>query len=90
MVTHRPRVGLGRRAATPGWQCPGVSAHPNSAAGSPLRSAPALVIGILGLLAAVLLPFAPVLADETTVTWPKAGEPPESTTAILPPPAPSV
>ncbi|WP_338602394.1 arabinosyltransferase domain-containing protein [Saccharopolyspora sp. SCSIO 74807] len=66
-----------------------MSAHPNSAAGSPLRSAPALVIGILGLLAAVLLPFAPVLADETTVTWPKAGESPESTTAFFVPYAPA-
>lgn len=47
-----------------------------------------LVAGILGLLAAVLVPFAPVTDHDTTVTWPKAGQAPSSTTAFFVPYAP--
>ncbi|MBB5072873.1 arabinosyltransferase C [Saccharopolyspora gloriosae] len=47
------------------------------------------MIGVLGVLAALLLPFAPVLADQTTVTWPQAGAAPESTTAFFVPYAPA-
>lgn len=46
---------------------------------------PALVIGVLGMLVAITIPFAPVFAEETTVTWPKAGQPTESTTAFFVP-----
>lgn len=44
-----------------------------------------LMVGILGTLSALLLPFAPVLADQTTVSWPAAGARPSSTTAFLVP-----
>lgn len=54
-----------------------------------LLAASALLIGILGMLAAVLLPFAPVVAEETTITWPQAGKAPESTTAWFVPYAPA-
>lgn len=47
-----------------------------------------LVAGVLGLLAAVLVPFAPVMDHDTTVTWPKAGQEPASTTAFFVPYAP--
>lgn len=45
----------------------------------------ALVVGILGIVLAVLVPFAPVLADTTRVTWPEEGQPAESTTAFFVP-----
>lgn len=48
-----------------------------------------MVLGALGVLAALLLPFAPVLAQQTTVTWPQAGRLPQSTTAFFVPYAPS-
>ncbi|MDN5920862.1 MAG: hypothetical protein L0I76_38140, partial [Pseudonocardia sp.] len=47
-----------------------------------------LLAGVLGLLAAVLIPFAPVSDHDTTVTWPKAGQAPASTTAFFVPYAP--
>lgn len=47
-----------------------------------------VVVGLLGILAALLVPFAPVLDRDTTVTWPAAGEQPESTTAFFVPYAP--
>lgn len=46
------------------------------------------MIGVLGLVAAVLVPFAPVLDRDTTVTWPEAGTQPTSTTAFFVPYAP--
>ncbi|MFR9730615.1 arabinosyltransferase domain-containing protein [Saccharopolyspora sp. MS10] len=45
----------------------------------------ALLVGGLGVLAALALPFAPVDAERTTVTWPRAGRPVESTTALFVP-----
>ncbi len=51
-------------------------------------SAVTLVVGLLGLVAALLMPFAPVLDHDTTVTWPRAGEDPASTTAFFVPYAP--
>ncbi len=47
------------------------------------------IVGVLGVLTALLVPFAPVLADETTVTWPQAGEQPAPTTAFFVPYAPA-
>ncbi|MDQ4116903.1 MAG: arabinosyltransferase domain-containing protein [Actinomycetota bacterium] len=47
-----------------------------------------LVVGLLGLVAALLVPFAPVLDHDTTVTWPRAGEDATSTTAFFVPYAP--
>lgn len=49
----------------------------------------ALLFGLLGVLAAVLLPFAPIHADSTEVTWPEQGRDPESTTAFFVPHAPA-
>lgn len=57
----------------------------SSLAERPARQWPALLIGAFGLLAALALPFAPVIADETTVTWPAAGQPVESSTAMFVP-----
>ena len=47
-----------------------------------------LAVGLLGLVAALLMPFAPVLDHDTTVTWPQAGKQPTSTTAFFVPYAP--
>ena len=44
-----------------------------------------LVVGVLGILAALALPFAPVVTEKTTVTWPQAGRPAQSTTAFFVP-----
>jgi arabinosyltransferase C len=44
-----------------------------------------LAVGLTGLLVALTLPFAPVFATTTTVTWPAAGEPVASSTAIFAP-----
>ena len=41
------------------------------------------MVGLLGLVAAVLMPFAPVLDHDTTVTWPQAGRDATSTTAFF-------
>jgi arabinosyltransferase C len=45
----------------------------------------ALVVGLLGIAVAALLPFAPVVAERSTLTWPGPGEQPVSTTAFLTP-----
>ncbi|MCA1185014.1 MULTISPECIES: arabinosyltransferase domain-containing protein [unclassified Saccharopolyspora] len=45
----------------------------------------ALLVGGLGVLAALALPFAPVATERTTVDWPQAGRPVESTTAFFVP-----
>ncbi|KAA1036067.1 indolylacetylinositol arabinosyltransferase [Pseudonocardia sp. EV170527-09] len=47
-----------------------------------------LVAGLLAGLCAALVPFAPVDARTTTVSWPRAGERPTSTTAAFQPAAP--
>jgi arabinosyltransferase C len=52
---------------------------------STLRGWPAALVGLCGLTLALLLPFAPVFADETTVSWPRSGQPATSTTATLVP-----
>ena len=44
-----------------------------------------MVVGLAGVLVALALPFAPVLADQTTVTWPVPGRPVESSTALFAP-----
>ena len=49
------------------------------------RRALALAAGLVGVAAAVALPFAPVTATQATVTWPAAGHPAESTTAFFVP-----
>ena len=45
----------------------------------------ALLVGLIGVVCALALPFAPVLADEATVTWPAEGAPVASSTAIFVP-----
>ncbi|MDT7559958.1 MAG: arabinosyltransferase [Pseudonocardiales bacterium] len=45
----------------------------------------ALLVGCVGVLAAVALPFAPVLAERSTVSWPIAGQPVASSTAFFTP-----
>ena len=51
----------------------------------PLRAVAALLVGLLGMGLAVAVPFAPVVADRTEVTWPSQGEQPTSTTAMFVP-----
>lgn len=48
----------------------------------------ALLVGGAGLVAALLVPFMPVLAKSTTVTWPEEGRAVESTMAFFVPYAP--
>lgn len=48
-----------------------------------------LLVGVLAMAAALAVPFAPVLTERTTLTWPQAGQPPTSTTAFLVPYQPS-
>ncbi|MFR9729069.1 arabinosyltransferase domain-containing protein [Saccharopolyspora sp. MS10] len=45
----------------------------------------ALLLGLAGLGCALALPFAPVWADRTEVSWPAADEPAVSTTALFAP-----
>ena len=45
----------------------------------------ALLLGVAGLCCALALPFAPVWADRTEVSWPAAEEPAVSTTALFAP-----
>ena len=66
-----------------------ADAHrPMPAAPEPRRrvaSTVGLVLGVLAVLAALAVPFAPVVGDRVTVTWPMAGQPPESTLAFVVP-----
>lgn len=66
-------------------ETPNVDAHPRRR-GLALST---LVVGVLGVLVALVLPLAPVWADSTTVTWPEQGRAPESTTAFFVPYAPA-
>ncbi len=50
-----------------------------------IRTWAALAVGLTGLLVALALPFAPVFATTTTVTWPAADQPVASSTAIFAP-----
>ncbi|MCW2683595.1 MAG: embC [Blastococcus sp.] len=54
-----------------------------------MRPLAALLVGLLGAGLAVALPFAPVVGDRTTVTWPSQGEQPTSTTALFVPYSPA-
>ncbi|MDZ4266850.1 MAG: hypothetical protein U1D00_14350, partial [Mycobacterium sp.] len=49
----------------------------------------ALLVGLTGVLTAIALPFAPVVAETTTLTWPVPGQPVESSTALVSPYRPS-
>ncbi|MDF2825551.1 MAG: hypothetical protein K0R68_2959, partial [Mycobacterium sp.] len=49
------------------------------------RAWPAIVVGLCGIALALALPFAPVFADNTTLTWPRSGEPVTSTTVTVVP-----
>ncbi|MGH3776244.1 MAG: arabinosyltransferase domain-containing protein [Pseudonocardiaceae bacterium] len=44
-----------------------------------------MLVGLAGVLIALALPFVPVLADQTTVTWPAPGQPATSSTALFAP-----
>jgi hypothetical protein len=48
-----------------------------------------LVVGVCGMLCALLVPLAPVLANQTIVSWPAAGQAPETTTALFVPARPA-
>lgn len=48
-----------------------------------------LVVGVCGMLCALLVPIAPVLANQTTVSWPAAGRAPTTTTALFVPARPA-
>lgn len=49
----------------------------------------ALLVGLTGVVAALLLPFAPVVAETTTLTWPAPGRPATSSTALIAPDRPN-
>jgi arabinosyltransferase C len=44
-----------------------------------------LLVGVVGVLAALVLPFVPVIADQTTVNWPAPGHSVVSSTALFAP-----
>jgi cell wall arabinan synthesis protein/EmbC-like arabinotransferase in arabinogalactan biosynthesis/arabinosyltransferase-like concanavalin domain-containing protein len=44
-----------------------------------------LLVGLLGVLVALVLPFVPVIADQTTVSWPAPGHSVVSSTALFAP-----
>jgi Mycobacterial cell wall arabinan synthesis protein/EmbC C-terminal domain/Arabinosyltransferase concanavalin like domain len=48
-------------------------------------TAAALLVGCIGVLAGLALPFAPVLAERSAVSWPVAGRPVASSTAFFTP-----
>ncbi|MBB2989496.1 arabinosyltransferase C [Mycolicibacterium iranicum] len=49
----------------------------------------ALLVGLTGVLTALALPFAPVLTETTTLTWPAPGRPATSSTTLLAPDIPA-
>ena len=50
-----------------------------------LRTWVALLVGLTGVASALALPFAPVFAETTTLTWPAPGEPTVPSTALISP-----
>ncbi|MGB0438406.1 MAG: hypothetical protein ACPGIJ_15800, partial [Mycobacterium sp.] len=52
---------------------------------STLQTRFALLVGLVGTVSAILLPFAPVFAETTTLRWPVPGQPAVSTSALLVP-----
>lgn len=44
-----------------------------------------MLIGLIGLVAGLALPFAPVHTEQTTVSWPALGQPARSSTALFTP-----
>ena len=46
---------------------------------------PPLLVGLVGIIAALALPFAPVWVEQTTVSWPAPGMPTTSSTALFAP-----
>ncbi|MBV8541273.1 MAG: arabinosyltransferase domain-containing protein [Pseudonocardiales bacterium] len=51
----------------------------------PVSTALALLVGLAGMLVALVLPFAPVTVEQSTVTWPAHGRPVSSSTALFAP-----
>ncbi|MCI2417813.1 arabinosyltransferase domain-containing protein [Saccharopolyspora sp. K220] len=51
--------------------------------GKRMRSFVGLLVGLLGLVAAVALPFAPVLTEQSTISWPGGDGIPRSTSALF-------
>lgn len=49
----------------------------------------ALFVGLIGVATALVLPFAPVIAETTTLTWPAPGRPATSSTALIAPDRPN-
>ncbi|YCU49697.1 hypothetical protein ACRYGS_05665 [Mycobacteroides abscessus] len=45
----------------------------------------ALLVGLVGIVAGLALPFCPVRAQTTTLTWPVPGQPVVSSSAIVVP-----
>lgn len=98
MSTDTPETGRAAadRPDPPDGPGPGHDAgHDAGPHRSPRRAAPSrrlaaatLLAGALAVLLAVLVPLAPVLDRDTTVTWPRAGEQPTSTIAGFVPYAP--
>ena len=48
-----------------------------------------VVIGVAGVVCALIIPFAPVWSNTTLVTWPAQGQAPASTTALFSPAKPA-
>ncbi|WP_093423191.1 arabinosyltransferase domain-containing protein [Saccharopolyspora flava] len=64
---------------------PSPPAPPAPAPRRRLAHALGLLVGVLAVLAALAVPFAPVIGERVTVTWPQAGRPAESTLAFVVP-----
>lgn len=45
----------------------------------------ALIVGLIGLIAGIAIPLAPVITRDVVVSWPQQGQPPESTLAFFVP-----
>ncbi|HEY2207285.1 MAG TPA: arabinosyltransferase domain-containing protein [Pseudonocardia sp.] len=62
-----------------------TAADPPPAGRRPVPGRLAALLGAIGVLAGLALPFAPVWAEQTTVSWPPTGAGPVPTTAFLAP-----
>jgi arabinosyltransferase B len=56
-----------------------------TAARRPAGIALALLVGLIGVVVALLMPFAPVSTEQTTVVWPAPGHPVQSSMALFVP-----
>ncbi|MCI2418679.1 arabinosyltransferase domain-containing protein [Saccharopolyspora sp. K220] len=77
--------GIGQTSAKRDDPTPTAADDPTGKPKRPLSTVVSFIVGTLALLAAIAVPLAPVITQQVAVTWPRAGQLPESTLAFFVP-----